>query len=400
MATGLSEHKVKVLLIDDQPLIGEAVKRMLANEEDIEFQYCKEPSQVMEAALAFHPTVILQDLVLPDVDGLDLVKLYRGHEATRDIPVIVLSTREEPQTKADAFAFGANDYIVKLPDRLELLARIRHHSRGYINQLQRDEAYQALVASQEALAHDVDEAARYVQSLLPAPIDQGAIQADWRFIPSAQLGGDTFGYHQIDDEHFAVYLIDVVGHGVGAALLSVSVLNAIRSQSLPGTDFKDPGQVLTALNERFEMSRQADKYFTAWYGVYHLPTGVIRYSGGGHPPALLVPEDSGETTMLEATGPMVGAFDGLEFETKEHTLEGPATVFVYSDGVFEVQRTDQTMWPFSEFVIYLGQQARVAGSAMDSLIEYLGSLSGKKGFEDDFSIVQIRIVPGIAGNAS
>jgi sigma-B regulation protein RsbU (phosphoserine phosphatase) len=97
---------------------------------------------------------------------------------------------------------------------------------------------------------------------------------------------------------------------------------------------------------------------------------------------------------------MVGAFDGLEFETKEHTLEGPATVFVYSDGVFEVQRTDQTMWPFSEFVIYLGQQARVAGSAMDSLIEYLGSLSGKKGFEDDFSIVQIRIVPGIAGNAS
>jgi sigma-B regulation protein RsbU (phosphoserine phosphatase) len=400
MSTGLSEHKVKVLLIDDQPLIGEAVKRMLANEEDIEFQYCKEPSQVMEAALAFHPTVILQDLVLPDVDGLDLVKLYRGHEATRDIPVIVLSTREEPQTKADAFAFGANDYIVKLPDRLELLARIRHHSRGYINQLQRDEAYQALVASQEALAHDVDEAARYVQSLLPAPIDQGAIQADWRFIPSAQLGGDTFGYHQIDDEHFAVYLIDVVGHGVGAALLSVSVLNAIRSQSLPGTDFKDPGQVLTALNERFEMSRQADKYFTAWYGVYHLPTGVIRYSGGGHPPALLVPEDSGETTMLEATGPMVGAFDGLEFETKEHTLEGPATVFVYSDGVFEVQRTDQTMWPFSEFVIYLGQQARVAGSAMDTLIEYLGSLSGKKGFEDDFSIVQIRIVPGIAGNAS
>ncbi|MEW4567318.1 fused response regulator/phosphatase [Tautonia sp. JC769] len=396
MATGLSEHKVKVLLIDDQPLIGEAVKRMLANEQDIEFQYGKDPSLAMETAVTFQPTVILQDLVLPDVDGLDLVKLYRGHEATRDVPVIVLSTREEPQTKADAFALGANDYIVKLPDRLELLARIRHHSKGYINQLQRDEAYRALVASQEALAHDVDEAARYVQSLLPAPIDRGSIQADWRFIPSAQLGGDTFGYHQLDDEHFAVYLIDVVGHGVGAALLSVSVLNAIRSQSLPGTDFKDPGQVLTALNERFEMSRQADKYFTAWYGVYHRPSGVIRYTGGGHPPALLISDTSGTTTMLEATGPMVGAFDGLEFETKEHALEGPATLFVYSDGVFEVQRTDQTMWPFSEFVSYLGEQSRAPGSAMDALIEYLAVLSGKKGFEDDFSIVQIRIVPGDA----
>lgn len=389
MATGLSEHKVKVLLVDDQPLIGEAVKRMLADEQDIDFHYCKDPAKVLQAALDFGPTIILQDLVLPDVDGLDLVRLYRSREETRDVPVIVLSTREEPQTKADAFTLGANDYIVKLPDRIELLARIRHHSKGYINQLQRDEAYRALVASQETLANDVAEAARYVQSLLPHPIPDGVIRADWRFIPSTQLGGDTFGYHLLDEDHFAVYLIDVVGHGVGAALLSVSVLNAIRSQSLPGTDFRDPGQVLTALNERFEMSRQADKYFTAWYGVYHLPSRTIRYTGGGHPPALLVPVGSETPIMLEATGPMVGAFDGLEFESREHPIEGPARLFVYSDGVFEVQRLDNTMWPFSEFVSYVGSRAGGDGSPMDDLITQLETLSGKRGFEDDFSIVQL-----------
>jgi sigma-B regulation protein RsbU (phosphoserine phosphatase) len=396
MATGLSEHQVTVLLIDDQPLIGQAVKRMLAEEPDLTFHYCKEPDQALKTALEVRPTVILQDLVLPDVDGLDLVKLYREHEATRDVPVIVLSTREEPKTKADAFSLGANDYIVKLPDKLELVARIRHHSKGYINQLQRDEAYRALVASQEALAHDVAEAARYVQSLLPEPMDRGGISADWRFIPSAELGGDTFGYHQVDDDNLAFYLIDVVGHGVGAALLSVSVLNAIRSQSLPQADFREPGQVITALNDRFEMSRQADKYFTAWYGVYQPSRGLIRYSGGGHPPALLVPDGGGETIMLEATGPMVGAFDGLEFETRDQPVDGPCRVFLYSDGVFEIEQVDGERWPFQTFVSYLSGLIRDgAGDAeMDQLIEHIRALSGKSGFDDDFSIVQLHLTPG------
>ncbi|QDV36853.1 fused response regulator/phosphatase [Tautonia plasticadhaerens] len=393
MATGLSEHAVTVLLIDDQPLIGQAVKRMLAEEPDVTFHYCKEPDRALETAIAVRPTIILQDLVLPDIDGLDLVKLYRESEATRDVPVIVLSTREEPKTKADAFALGANDYIVKLPDKLELIARIRHHSKGYINQLQRDEAYRALVASQEALAHDVAEAAHYVQSLLPATMETGSVRADWRFIPSAALGGDTFGYHQVDDDHLAFYLIDVVGHGVGAALLSVSVLNAIRSQSLPQADFKEPGQVITALNDRFEMSRQGDKYFTAWYGVYSPSNRVIRYSGGGHPPALLIPDGGGEMIMLEATGPMVGAFDGLDFETREQRVEGPGLVYLYSDGVFEIEQVDGERWPFQEFLSYITGLAR-SGSSMDMLIEHIRTLSGKAGFDDDFSIVQLHLDPG------
>jgi len=394
MATGLSEHKVSVLLVDDQPLIGEAVRRMLADEENLEYHYCGDPSRALEMALGVGPTVILQDLVLPEIDGLELVDRYRAEEKTRDVPVIVLSTREEPTTKADAFSRGASDYIVKLPDRLELVARIRHHSKGYINQLERDEAYRALIASQEALAHDIAEAAKYVRSLLPSPMTDGPIRADWRFIPSEALGGDTFGYHRIDDERFAFYLIDVVGHGVGAALLSVSVLNAIRSQSLPETDFREPGQVLESLNQRFEMSQQADKYFTAWYGVYQIPSRTIRYSGGGHPPALLVPEGGGEAVMLESTGPMVGAFEDLTFEAREHQVEGPASLFLFSDGVFEIARPDESMWPFREFVALMSKAPEPGLSEMDRLMTHIRSMSGQEDFEDDFSIVQLRLGSG------
>jgi sigma-B regulation protein RsbU (phosphoserine phosphatase) len=391
MPVQLSEHKVRVLLVDDQPLIGEAVRRLVAGEPDIEYHYCRDPLQAQDKALELRPTVILQDLVMPGIDGLELIRRFRADDRTRDVPMVMLSTNEEGSTKADAFALGANDYIVKLPDRLELLARIRHHSRGYINQLQRDEAFRALRESQETLARDVDEAAKYVRSLLPGPITKGPIRAEWRFIPSTALGGDTFGYHELDDDHFAFYLIDVVGHGVGPALLSVSVLNTIRSEALPETDFHDPGQVLTSLNRVFEMSAQGDKYFTAWYGVYDAAEKTIRYSGGGHPPALLIPDGSTEAVSLEATGPMVGAFDDLEFSTETLAVEGPCRLYLYSDGAFEIQlKTDGSMWPFRDFVSALCRPPAGGKSCLDDLIEHARELSGKEGFEDDFSAVEFR----------
>ena len=155
----------------------------------------------------------------------ELMRRYRADERLRDVPVIVLSTKEEPAVKAEAFAVWANDYIVKLPDRLELIARVKYHSRGYTALLERNEAFAALQKSQQVLADDIATAATYVRSLMPPPQNGSTIRADWRFIPSASLGGDAFGYHDLDPEHFAVYLLDVCGHGVGAALLSVSALN-------------------------------------------------------------------------------------------------------------------------------------------------------------------------------
>ncbi len=103
-------------------MIGEAVRRMLAAEKDVEFCYCSDPTKAMEVAAEFHPTVILQDLVMPEVDGLTMLRYYRANPVTREIPTIVLSTKEEPKVKAEAFALGANDYLVKLPDPIELTA--------------------------------------------------------------------------------------------------------------------------------------------------------------------------------------------------------------------------------------------------------------------------------------
>src|SRR5689334_24317234 len=148
------QYHAMVLLVDDQAMVCEAVRRALANQSDIDFHYCAEAREALNVANQIKPTVILQDLVMPGIDGLTLVSQYRSNPATKDIPIIVLSTNENPQVKGQAFALGANDYLVKLPDRIELIARIRYHSKAYLNQLQRDAAYRALRESQQQLVEN------------------------------------------------------------------------------------------------------------------------------------------------------------------------------------------------------------------------------------------------------
>ncbi|MFQ5644395.1 MAG: diguanylate cyclase [Thiogranum sp.] len=141
-----------VLLVDDQAMVAEGIRRMLADEPDIEFHYCSDPKQAVKEAVAVKATVILQDLVMPEVDGMTLVRFYRNNPTTRDVPVIVLSSKDDPVVKSDAFASGATDYLVKLPEKIELLARVRAHAKSYLAQKERDDAFRAMEKMQDQLS--------------------------------------------------------------------------------------------------------------------------------------------------------------------------------------------------------------------------------------------------------
>ncbi|MFL6660090.1 MAG: diguanylate cyclase domain-containing protein [Massilia sp.] len=148
----LTEFPIRVLIVDDQRIIIEAVRRMVASAPEIEFHFVTDSLSAEETAVRIAPTVILQDLVMPDIDGFALIGQYRANPALAQVPVIVLSAKEDPKLKAQGFECGANDYMVKLPDQLELLARLRYHSAGYTSRLQRDQAFAMLRESQEQLA--------------------------------------------------------------------------------------------------------------------------------------------------------------------------------------------------------------------------------------------------------
>ncbi len=145
------ERPLMVLLVDDQSFVAELLQRQLTTEKDINFHYCQDASQAISTAEKIGPTVILLDFTMPVINGLTLCNFFRAHPSTRDIPIIMLSSNDDAATKAQAFEAGANDYLVKLPDAIELIARLRYHSAAYINKLQRDDAYRALRASQMKL---------------------------------------------------------------------------------------------------------------------------------------------------------------------------------------------------------------------------------------------------------
>jgi len=139
-----TDKTIRILLVDDQPIIAEGIRRMLASETDMQLTYVEDPGLAIETAVKINATIILQDLVMPDADGMTLLRFYKANNETRDIPVIVLSSKDEATTKSEAFSYGASDYLVKLPDEIELIARVRAHAKNFILQKERDSAFYAL----------------------------------------------------------------------------------------------------------------------------------------------------------------------------------------------------------------------------------------------------------------
>ena len=296
----------------------------------------------------------------------------------------VLNKRGGPFTDRDAkrlSGFSAQAAIAienaRLYNHMEELVRDRTHD---------------LNAALELLSGELETAAEYVRRLLPQPELAGGLRFDWRYAPSSSLGGDAFGYHELDAERLAVYLIDVSGHGVGAALLSVSILNLLRSHLLHDADFLDPAQVLAALNQAFPMDEHNGMFFTMWYGVYDRTTRRLTYAGAGHPPALLL--SGSATRRLFTHNMLLGGMPAQKYVTESLEIEPGARLLVYSDGVYEIRRPDQTMWTFEEFEKYMTTPGRSgARPGLDALMAHTQTLAGRQGWEDDFSILEVVFGP-------
>ncbi|MGF6540449.1 diguanylate cyclase [Paraburkholderia youngii] len=223
------ECPITVLLVDDQSVIADAVREALADEPGVDFHYCASWEDAVRCAEETRATVILQDLAMPGADGLTLVRQYRLNAATRDIPIIALSTKEEPLVKSAAFAAGSNDYLVKLPDRIELIARIRYHSRSYLNLQQRDEAYRALrQLQQQLLATNLELQRRTHSDGLTGLSNRRYLDQhladEWRRGTRDNTG---LGLLMIDVDHLKAYN-DTYGHVAGDEVLK-SVAHTIEA---------------------------------------------------------------------------------------------------------------------------------------------------------------------------
>ena len=307
---------------------------------------------------------------------------FEGRLRTREGGTVPVKVHGNILTDDLGRVFGNGAFIVDLTRQKETEALLRQSLE------ERDQALKRLNG-------ELAEATHYVRSVLPEPMDAGGIATQWKFLPAATLGGDTFGYQWLDQDHFALYLIDVSGHGVGPALLSVSVVNMLRSQALPDTDFREPGQVLEALNTAFPGEKHNFMFFTMWYGVYNRTTRELKYASGGHPPALFLehlPGRSPKTTKLAVKNMILGAMPHVAYAQESVFLKNPGCLYVFSDGAFEIIQPDGAFWGMDGFCQYMETQACTPGDVLDALVDHVRSLTGSQHLGDDLTVLEARFL--------
>jgi sigma-B regulation protein RsbU (phosphoserine phosphatase) len=279
---------------------------------------------------------------------------------------------------------GADEFLSKPLEMNELKARVRAGLRLY--QIKQD-----LQARTAALEAGLAEASAYVLSLLPPPL-VGGINTEVLFVPSKQLGGDCFDYYWLDNENLVIYLLDVAGHGVGSALLSVSVLNILRSQSLTNADFSQPSTVLKALNNSFQMSEHSDKYFTIWYGVFNILKRKLTYANAGHPPALLLTDESAakkQARRLVSTDLPIGFSSNVEFDDSYCDVDESSTLYVFSDGMYEICCSNGATLGINTFIDLLVEFSQDKNFYLEMLLKNLIKLNARENFTDDLSLLKV-----------
>jgi serine phosphatase RsbU (regulator of sigma subunit) len=333
------------------------------------------------------PSFLLRSIGMPSGRVADVH--FLGEDESTWVVLLDVTAEHDEAQKVQQKAY---DMTLLSEREARLLARVEAAHRDLtVAHQQLTESREALLEAHRRLQEELRAAERYVRAILPKPVAQ-PLAIDWRFIPSVQLGGDAFGYHWIDPDHMALYLLDVCGHGVKASLMAISAMNVLRNQTLAATDFRQPSQVLASMNEAFQMERHADMYFTLWYGVYEASSRRLLFASGGHPPAILMSggDGNGRLEELSNAGMIVGAFPRMAFDEQSRVVAEASRLYVFSDGIYEVTRPDGTMLTFGEFTDILSSASRTAASPVEETLQRIRAQRGHPEFEDDVSIIEVK----------
>lgn len=348
--------------------------------------------------------IVITDWVMPEVDGLELIRRIRLCQREYYIYVILLTTKSEKRDIVEGMEAGADDFLSKPFDRNELRVRLRAGIR--IIDLERSLAArnQEIYSANSRMKRDLDAAAVLQQSLLPTALpDIPGLQFSWAYQPCDELAGDILNVFRLDQEHVGFYLADVSGHGVPAALLSVTisrVLSPELSQSSllfrpdrcnPKNSVISPAQVATELNRQFQMTQLDRRYFSLVYGVLNTNTWELSYVPAGHPPLLLVPK-SGESRQLSGRNVAIGWFPDADFAQYTVSLNGGDRIYLYSDGITETMNSESEQFGDEQLMRFLMQNRGLPlEENVNQLLRAIRHWCAPHKPRDDISILAIEI---------
>ncbi len=374
--------KKTILIVDDTPINIGVISGALKD------SFATKVANSGEKALAIasgkdKPDLILLDILMPEMDGYEVCRRLKADPATRDIPVIFLTSQTDAEDETKGFEVGAVDYIHKPFSAAVVKARVRTH-------LMLREAH-AQIARQLVEINTELEMARQIQlSILPSSTPKiSGLDIVARYIPMTSVAGDFYDFIVVDEKHVGILIADVSGHGLPAALIASMLQVALTAQVRHASE---PGKVLAGLNQAL-CGKFQHNFVTAAYVYVDLEKNIVNYGGAGHPPLLLWRKSTASSSQLLENGLVMGQFEEATYDSLQVPIEPGDRFFLYTDGILESANPAQEEFGTERFMKFMESNNKLpAGPFADALLlelaRWLEQPPGE-GHKDDISLLAV-----------
>ena len=328
----------------------------------------------LESLPGFRPDLIITDLMLPRISGIDMISRIRKIQDYRTVPILLLTARADDQTKQEAHEAGADGYLAKPFDENELLAMIRN--------------LLSLKAREKELELDLAQARRIQENLLPQslPVVQGLRLASF-YRPMDKVGGDLYDFIKMVDGSLGFFVGDVSGHGIPAALLASAVKMTLQAF---GTRTYSPAELLKFMNESL-YGRTADNFLSCSCGLILPDHRQLIYAQGGHPPAILI--RNGEVNWHEAQGTWLGITPEVSFEEQTIDLHKGDRLILYTDGIVEAMNPGEEMFGEERLAqSCLRYNRDPLKDQLEHIVEEVFEFQGTGSVQDDITLIGIEVL--------
>ncbi len=393
----------RLLLVDDDPIALRVVS-VLLREQGYAVDTARDGREALGKLAATTYPLVVTDWMMPEVDGLELVRRMRAVKGQAYTYVIMLTARGDDHADANhALSVGVDDLLAKPVGRDDLIAQLRVAERMIGLQQQLLERNAALTTANDRMRRDLDAAAKVQRALLPhAPPATPGWHAAWRSEACQELGGDTLNVFQLDENRLAAYVLDVSGHGVGSALLAVqasrllqpvmglgSMLKAPRREP-PFYRVVPPKDLMANLARKFPPQWDAPQFFTITYMMIDVRSGEAIIASGGHPPPLIA-NPSRLVRVIDLPSSAIGMLDQTDCEFAEATVAIAAgdRILLYSDGVTETMRGD-VVYGLDRLVEKWSRLTSLdLDAALDGLLADLAEFRAGEAVADDITLLAV-----------
>ena len=385
----------QLLVVDDDEMNRDMLSRRLAR-KGFEVTVAEDGAKALELIGDNDFDLVLLDIMMPGIDGLQVLERLRRDRSPVELPIIMATAKDASEDVVNALKLGANDYVTKPLDFRVVLARVN-------TQLALRRATRELEAAHARMKKDLEAAARLQSDLMPKSVpDVAGARFAWRFRPCDELAGDILDIFPVDSDRVGLYLLDVSGHGVPAALLSVTlsrVLSHMDDASLlfaPGQEGRDPearppAEVAQRLNARFPMSLETRQYFTLVYGLLNPAARELSWVAAGHPGPLRV-SATGAVQEHASTGMAIGWYSEATFEQQSLTLEPGDRVYFFSDGIVEAHDLKDEQFGLGRVGEVLSScRSKDLEVSLDTLLEEVDRWCADRGIDDDVSLLALEV---------